>query len=121
MNAPLRAQRDTAKLQLAALPAQREMPPTDEIDADAFRAAVLEAWAERPMEERRDALGQLVEKITLSPGGVKISYGYCHQFPFGPPEGACPRNCGWWKCETVGRPRGRSLIRSPLAPRVLCE
>ena len=19
---------------------------------------------------------------------------------------ACPRNCGWWKCERVGRPRG---------------
>lgn len=86
MNAPLRAQRDTAKLQLAALPAQREMPPTDEIDADAFRAAVLQAWAERPIEERRDALGQLVEKITLSPGGVKITYGYCHHEPSGPPE-----------------------------------
>ena len=85
MNAPLRAQRDTAKLQLAALPAQREMPPTDEIDAEAFRAAVLQAWAERPIEERRDALGQLIEKITLSPGSVTVTYGYCHHEPEGPP------------------------------------
>jgi hypothetical protein len=105
MNAPLRAQRDTAKLQLAALPAQREMPPTDEIDADAFRAAVLEAWAERPIEERRDALGQLVEKINLSPGGVKITYGYCHHEPAGPPEGSGLINRGWVLCREVSRPK----------------
>jgi site-specific DNA recombinase len=107
MNAPLRAQRDTAKLQLAALPAQREMPPTDEIDADAFRAAVLEAWAERPIEERRDALGQLVEKITLSPGGVKITYGYCHHEPAGPPKGSSARYRVGVRSEEVRRPRGR--------------
>ena len=26
---------------------------------------------------------------------------------FGPPSVACARNGGWWKCERVGRPRGR--------------
>ena len=85
MNAPLREQRDLAKLQLGALPAKREEPGADEIDAEAFRAAVLEAWTDQPLEERRSALAQLLRKITLSPGGVKITYGYCHHEPPGPP------------------------------------
>ena len=86
MNAPLREQRDLAKLQLGALPAKREEPGADEIDAEAFRAAVLEAWTEQPREDRRSALAQLLRKITLSPGGVKITYGYCHHEPAGPPQ-----------------------------------
>ncbi len=85
MNAPLREQRDLAKLQLGALPAKREEPGADEIDGEAFRAAVLEAWTDQPLEERRSALAQLLRKITLSPGGVKITYGYCHHEPAGPP------------------------------------
>lgn len=42
---------------------------------EAFRAAILESWIEQPMEDRRSALAQLLSKITLSPGGVKITYG----------------------------------------------
>jgi hypothetical protein len=83
------------------------MPPTDEIDAEAFRAAVLQAWAERPIEERRDALGQLIEKITLSPGGVTVTYGYCHQEPAGPPEGSGLINRGWVRCAEVSQPKRR--------------
>ncbi len=85
MNAPLREQRDLAKLQLAALPAKRDEPGVDEIDAEAFRQAVLEAWTDQPLEERRSALAQLLRQVTLSPGGVKITYGYCHHEPAGPP------------------------------------
>ena len=85
MNAPLREQRDHAKLQLAALPTRRAVPTENEIDPYAFRAAVLEAWTDQPLEERRSALAQLLRQVTLSPGGVKITYGYCHHEPAGPP------------------------------------
>ena len=105
MNAPLREQRDLAKLQLGALPAKREEPGADEIDADAFRAAVLEAWTDQPLEERRSALAQLLRKITLSPGGVKSTYGYCHHEPAGPPEGSAPINRRWVLCGDVSRPK----------------
>ncbi|MES2640724.1 MAG: hypothetical protein V4850_14610 [Myxococcota bacterium] len=60
----------------------------DEIDAEAFRAGVLEAWTDQPLEERRSALAQLLRKITLSPGCMKITYGHCHHEPAGPPWGA---------------------------------
>ena len=107
MNAPLREQRDLAKLQLGALPAKREEPGADEIDAEAFRAAVLEAWTDQPLEERRSALAQLLRKITLSPGGVKITYGYCHHEPAGPPKGSSARYRVGVVSEEVRRPKAR--------------
>lgn len=105
MNAPLREQRDLTKLQLAALPAKREEPGVDEIDAEAFRAAVLEAWTDQPLEERRSALAQLLRQVTLSPGSVKITYGYCHHEPAGPPEGSGPTKRGWATCPDVSPPK----------------
>jgi hypothetical protein len=36
--------------------------------------AVLEAWSTRPLDERREALERLVEKITLSDGGAHVDY-----------------------------------------------
>ena len=44
ITAPLLAQRETARLQLAALPARRPVPGADEVDPERFREAVLEAW-----------------------------------------------------------------------------
>ncbi len=39
----------------------------DEVDTEAFRQAVLEAWTDQPLEERRSALAQLLHKITYDP------------------------------------------------------
>jgi hypothetical protein len=44
------------------------------MDPAKFRAAVLEAWSARPLDERREALDRLVEKITLSDGGAHVDY-----------------------------------------------
>ncbi len=85
MNAPLREQRDLAKLQLAALPAKREEPTDDEIDVEEFRQAVLEAWSDQPIEDRRSALALTLRQVTLTPGFAKVTYGYCHHEPAGPP------------------------------------
>jgi hypothetical protein len=86
MNAPLREQRDLAKLQLAALPAKREEPADDEIDVEEFRQVVLEAWSDQPIEERRSALALTLRQVTLTPGFAKVTYGYCHHEPAGPPN-----------------------------------
>lgn len=74
MSAPLLAQRETARLHLAALPARRAVPGVDELDPVRFREAVLEAWKQRPMEERREALAQVLDRVTISPGEVHIEY-----------------------------------------------
>jgi DNA invertase Pin-like site-specific DNA recombinase len=74
MSAPLLAQRETARLHLAALPAKRGVPGVDEVDPVRFREAVLEAWKQRPLEERREALSMVLERVTLVPGGVQIAY-----------------------------------------------
>jgi DNA invertase Pin-like site-specific DNA recombinase len=74
MSAPLLAQRETARLHLAALPVRRAVPGIDEVDPERFREAVLEAWKQRPMEERREALAQVLDRITISPGEVHIEY-----------------------------------------------
>ena len=74
MSAPLLAQRETARLQLAALPARRPVPGIDELDPDRFREAVMEAWKQRPMEERREALSRVLDRVTISPGEVHIEY-----------------------------------------------
>ncbi len=115
ITAPLIGQRETARLQLAALPQQTDTPEAEVIDADEFRAAVREAWTSQPLDERRQALSRVLEKIELSPGGLEIvcrADGYHGHDPFGPPSGACPRNGGWWKCERLGRPRARAIAPS---------
>ena len=88
ITAPLLAQRDHARLQLAALPAADPAPEVDTIDPDAFREAVREAWRAQPLEERRHAISRVVEKVELSPGGLEIicrADGYHGHDPFGPP------------------------------------
>ena len=110
ITAPLIAQRDTARLKLAALPTRRHIPTIETIDPDTFRNAVLEAWTARPLDERREALSSVVEKIELSPGGVQIicrADGYHGHDPFGPPSVACARNGGWWACGALRRPAAR--------------
>ena len=74
MSAPLLAQRETARLHLAALPAQRRVPGVDEVDPEGFREAVMEAWKQRPLHERRAALSMVLDRVTLTPGGVQIAY-----------------------------------------------
>ena len=71
---PLMAQRDTARLQLAALPTRRKLPERASVQPDVFREAVLEAWTNRPLIERRRALDKVLDRVTLDPGGVSIAY-----------------------------------------------
>jgi len=93
INAPLIARREATKLRLAALPEHRSAPTPERVDPIKFRAAVLEAWSSRPLEERREALDRLVEKITLSEGGVHVDYrvkgeqiAFHQPDPLGPPN-----------------------------------
>ena len=74
ITAPLIAQRDKARLMLAALPARKEVPTVDQVDPALFREAVLEAWKQRPLEERREALDKVLDRVTLDEGGVSIAY-----------------------------------------------
>ncbi|MCK6527605.1 recombinase family protein [Myxococcota bacterium] len=90
LNAPLLAQRETAQLRLASLPQRRELPTV--VDCDRFRAAVLEAWTAKPLDDRRAALDRLLDRITLGEAGAHIEYrakdeppAFRHQAPEGPP------------------------------------
>ena len=92
MNAPLIQRRDHARLRLASLPGQIDVPRPEDIDPEPFREAVLQAWEARPVVERRRALDTLLEQVTLSEGGVHIAYrakvpswGYHGHAPYGPP------------------------------------
>jgi len=92
MNRPLLARRDRVHLSLAALPGRAELPSPEDIDPERFRAAVLRAWESRPVEERREALEALLDQVTLSEGGIHITYrakapewGYHGHAPYGPP------------------------------------
>ena len=88
INAPLIEQREYARLQLAALPSAQPPPAFDEVDPDAYRAAILEAWHDRPLTERREALDRVLDEVRLSPGGVHVTYGlggYHGHDPYGPP------------------------------------
>ncbi len=76
------------RLQLAARPTAQPLSPFPPVDPQASRVAVRGAWRERPLAVRREALAQLLRKVTLSPGGVKITYAYCHHEPSGPPYGS---------------------------------
>jgi len=89
ITAPLLAQRETARLMLAALPARKEVPALDQVDPDVFRDAVLQAWNERPLQERREALDKVLDRVMLDEGGVKIAYSMgadCGGVRQGPPS-----------------------------------
>ena len=92
INAPLMVQREEAQLRLAGLPAATALPGADEIDPTRFREAVLLAWQQRPLDERREALDHLLERVTLHEGGAEVEYavrdaeiGFRHHAPYGPP------------------------------------
>jgi hypothetical protein len=82
INAPLVAQRETARLKLAALPAKREVPQPERIDPQRFREAVLQAWEARPLDEGREALNGLLDRVELRIGGVSIRYRVKSARPF---------------------------------------
>ena len=103
------------KLRLAALPERKAVPTPDRMDPAKFRAAVLEAWSTRPLDERREALDRLVEKITLSDGGAHVDYrvkdeqiAFHQPDPSGPPKGSSARYRVGVRSEEVRRPRARS-------------
>ena len=111
IRAPMVGQRETARLQLAALPAKQDLPEPEVIDADELRAAVREAWTSQSLDERRQALSRVLEKVELSPDGLEIicrADGYHGHDPFGPPWGSW----GQWEVEAVDRrirqPRSRT-------------
>ena len=90
----------------------------EQIDPAAFRAAVLEAWTSRPLQDRREALDRMIERITLSTGGAHIDYrvkqhpigpdGFHQPDPSGPPWGKGDRYRLEVRAEAVRRPRARA-------------
>jgi hypothetical protein len=94
INAPLLAKCAGLKLRLASLPERRPVPSAEQIDPVKFRAAVLESWSARPLDECRRSLDRLLQTITLDEGGAHVQYAvkgerrFRHQAPGGlPPEG----------------------------------
>jgi hypothetical protein len=88
------------------------------MDPAKFRAAVLEAWSTRPLDERREALDRLVEKITLSDGGAHVDYrvkdeqiAFHQPDPSGPPWGSW----GQWEVEVVDEAVRRPKCRAEAA------
>ena len=112
ITAPLMAQRETARLKLAALPARQAVPSMDEVDPERFREAVLEAWHNRPLLERREALAKVLDRVTLDPGGVKIRYdapAVCGHDRFSSLfQSTSPQStlCGTRSMSAAGSPRG---------------
>lgn len=87
ITAPLIAQRDTARLQLKALPARKDVPDPASVKPEVFREAVLAAWQARPIAERRAALDKVLDRVTLDEGGIAIDYSLgadCAAGPYGP-------------------------------------
>jgi hypothetical protein len=88
VNGPLVAQREAARLRLAGLPQVVEVPELV-VEPEKLRAALAEAWQERPLEDRRRALAKLVDRIELSPQGIQVVYslaGYTGHAQEGPPS-----------------------------------
>ncbi len=74
-------------------------------DARALNAPLI---AQRPLDERRDALDRLIEEITPSEGGAQGAFrvkdpslGFRYQEPYSPPLGGGERKVGW--CAVGGR------------------
>ncbi len=119
VNAPHIQRRDHVRLLLASLPSQIDTPKPEDIDPEKFREAVLRAWEARPVVERRRALDTLLEKVTLSEGGVHIVYrakvpgwGYHGHAPYGPPYGSWVQYEMEFLARDVRRPRSRSISRN---------
>ena len=73
------------------------LPGVDTVDPERFRAAVLQAWTNKPLDLRREALDRLINRITLTDGGAHVDYAvkddeprFRHQAPDGPASGTSP-------------------------------
>ncbi len=114
LNAPLLAQRETAQLKLASMPQRRELPGVEKIDPENFRASVLQAWTDKPLDLRREALDRLLERITLDEGGVHVQYAmkdeppFRHQAPAGPPWGSWGQWTEAFEAREIRSPRKRA-------------
>jgi DNA invertase Pin-like site-specific DNA recombinase len=89
ITAPLMQQREVAKLRLAALPSVAGERAFANLDPERFRAKVMEAWSNRPIDERRAALRGMLDKVVMHDGGVEIHYAartYCESGWQGPPR-----------------------------------
>jgi hypothetical protein len=87
ISAPLMQQRETARFHLLALPTQRQTLSADDVDPEAFRDAILKQWRDKPVDEQREALSKVLDRVTLHPGGIHIAYslgGYCEHGMEGP-------------------------------------
>jgi hypothetical protein len=124
LNAPMIAQRETAQLKLASMPQRRVLLAAEKADPEKFRDRVLQAWTDKPLELRREALDRLLERVTLDEGGVHVQYAvkdeppFRHQAPAGPAwvlqAGRC-RACFNPRLHGVEAPAQR-LCRSVSAP-----
>jgi hypothetical protein len=88
----LKAERAHARQELALLTQPVPLPNIKDVDADAFRESILQAWRESDAMRKREALRKMISSIDLEPGGAVVHYawkgegsGFCHQEPFGPP------------------------------------
>ena len=87
VTAPLMHQREVARLRLAALPSANAGRSFGNVSPEKCRAKLMEAWSDRSMEERRDALRGLLDKVVLHDGGMEIHYAmraYCEDGWQGP-------------------------------------
>jgi len=89
--APIHVEHDRITRELAALPEPRPVPRFEDVDRDAFREALVDAWRSKDMGIRRRALDRLIDNIVLEPGSATISYSwkaepsdYHHHAPYGP-------------------------------------
>ena len=92
-------------------PRRPRLSAAEKADPEKFRARVLQAWTDKPLELRREALDRLLERITLGEGGAHVQYAlkdeppFRHHAPSGPPKGSAPINRDWVPCVDVSRPK----------------
>ena len=110
----LRDTRDGARDELADLPAPMPVPRIDQVDVDGFRRDLLAGWEAATLEDKRRALGQLIDHVDLKPGEAVVHYRWAGEAsknqgntPYGPPEGSAPINRGWVLCGEVSPPKVR--------------
>lgn len=92
LSTPLREQREELRAELTGLPEPRPIPTLEEVNPEAFRAAIVERWRASDLAAQRKALDRIIEEIRLEPGLATIRYAwkappasYTYQDPAGPP------------------------------------
>ena len=86
------AARDTARDELALLPAPAPVPLVTPEDAAGLRAKVMAAFEDKPVQVRRKALDRVLDSAELHPERLLIRFrprwegsGHTHHDPYGPP------------------------------------